>query len=351
MPGLDPRRNTPRRAAGDDVEATSTSGPASSRCCATATATPTSVVPSNGSGLPGVRFCDGPRGVSLRPLDLLPVSMARGDAGIRPRGRVGEAMGAEYLPKAPTSSAACASTCCTTRRGAGRKRPTARTPATSRGLGAASSAKNAAPRHGVRQAPRAQQHGERPLQGRRHSRAMVLHEVYLPHFRRCVGGGATCVMSAYNAVNGEWCGQNRTLITDILKGTLGFDGFDITDWIYGITDAEAAANAGVDVECRSGCTTRSTCEPSSTPEPSPSPDRQRGPTAAAHDLRLAPGPPASRPVKTSSPAPTIGPWPGRSGAAIGGPRTQRARHQHAGATARRRGSASGRSDRTPRRAR
>jgi beta-glucosidase len=38
------------------------------------------------------------------------------------------------------------------------------------------------------------------------------------------------------------------LLTDILKGRWGFTGFVITDWIYGIRDAEAAANAGVDVE-------------------------------------------------------------------------------------------------------
>ena len=36
----------------------------------------------------------------------------------------------------------------------------------------------------------------------------VLHELYLPHFRACVEAGAGSVMSAYNQVNGEWCGQN-----------------------------------------------------------------------------------------------------------------------------------------------
>ena len=38
----------------------------------------------------------------------------------------------------------------------------------------------------------------------------ALHEVYLPHFKRIVDEGVACVMSAYNAVNGEWCGQSRT---------------------------------------------------------------------------------------------------------------------------------------------
>ena len=38
---------------------------------------------------------------------------------------------------------------------------------------------------------------------------VALHEVYLPHFRRVVDEGVASVMSAYNSVNGEWCGQNR----------------------------------------------------------------------------------------------------------------------------------------------
>jgi beta-glucosidase len=80
------------------------------------------------------------------------------------------------------------------------------------------------------------------------ARPRVLHEVYLPHFRRCVEEGAACVMSAYNSVNGDWCGHNHQLLTEILKDRWGFGGFVITDWIYGIRDAEAAANAGVDLE-------------------------------------------------------------------------------------------------------
>ena len=49
---------------------------------------------------------------------------------------------------------------------------------------------------------------------------VALHEVYLPHFRRIVDQGVAVVMSAYNSVNGEWCGQNRALLTDS-SGTNG----------------------------------------------------------------------------------------------------------------------------------
>jgi beta-glucosidase len=45
----------------------------------------------------------------------------------------------------------------------------------------------------------------------------ALHEVYLPHFKRAVDAGVAAMMSAYNSVNGEWCGQNKVLLTDILK--------------------------------------------------------------------------------------------------------------------------------------
>jgi beta-glucosidase len=56
------------------------------------------------------------------------------------------------------------------------------------------------------------------------------------------------VMSAYNRVNGEWCGQNKVLLTDILKKEWGFTGFVLTDFIFGMRDARKAALAGQDLE-------------------------------------------------------------------------------------------------------
>jgi beta-glucosidase len=75
-----------------------------------------------------------------------------------------------------------------------------------------------------------------------------LHEVYLPHFKQVVDAGVACVMSAYNSVNGEWCGQNRALLTDILKTRWGFSGFVMTDFLMGIRDAKRAILAGQDLE-------------------------------------------------------------------------------------------------------
>ena len=76
----------------------------------------------------------------------------------------------------------------------------------------------------------------------------VLHEVYLPHFRACIDAGAMSVMSAYNKVNGDWCGQSRPLLSDVLKRRWGFRGFVLTDFIFGVHDAAAGVNAGLDLE-------------------------------------------------------------------------------------------------------
>ncbi len=79
-------------------------------------------------------------------------------------------------------------------------------------------------------------------------RPEVLDSVYLPHFKRVVDEGVASVMSAYNSVNGEWCGQNYRLLTSILKERWGFGGFVVSDWVFGIRDGVAAVNAGLDLE-------------------------------------------------------------------------------------------------------
>jgi beta-glucosidase len=76
----------------------------------------------------------------------------------------------------------------------------------------------------------------------------VLHEVFLPHFRTVVESGVDCVMSAYNSVNGTWAGQNRQLLTDILRGQWRFTGFVMTDFIWGLRDPVGSVSAGQDLE-------------------------------------------------------------------------------------------------------
>jgi beta-glucosidase len=76
----------------------------------------------------------------------------------------------------------------------------------------------------------------------------TLHEIYLPHFRAIVAAGVASVMSAYNSVNGRWCGQNRTLLTDILRDEWGFGGFVVSDFVWGLRDPVGSLAAGLDVE-------------------------------------------------------------------------------------------------------
>ena len=63
----------------------------------------------------------------------------------------------------------------------------------------------------------------------------TLREVYLPHFKKVIKeGNPASIMSAYNKVNGEYCGSNKMLLTDILREDWGFKGFISTDWMYGL---------------------------------------------------------------------------------------------------------------------
>jgi beta-glucosidase len=77
----------------------------------------------------------------------------------------------------------------------------------------------------------------------------ALHELYLPHFKRCViEAAAGSVMSAYNKVNGVYCGEHRQLLTEILRDQWGFKGFVESDWFLGTRSTAAALNAGLDIE-------------------------------------------------------------------------------------------------------
>jgi beta-glucosidase len=200
-------------------------------------------------GLPGVRFSDGPRGVTIGQSTCFPVSMARG-ATWDPRleARVGAAMGAE----ARAQGANLLGSVCINllhHPAWGRAQETyGEDPVHVAEMGAA--AVRGVQRHVM---ACVKHFALNNMENARFqldvtARPRVLHEVYLPHFRRCIEEGAACVMSAYNSVNGEWCGHSHELLTEILKERWGFEGFVITDWIYGIRDAESAAHAGVDLE-------------------------------------------------------------------------------------------------------
>ena len=77
----------------------------------------------------------------------------------------------------------------------------------------------------------------------------ALHEVYLPHFKRSIlEGGAASIMSAYNKVNGTYCGENHDLLEKILRADWGFEGFVESDWLLGTRSTAPAINSGMDIE-------------------------------------------------------------------------------------------------------
>ena len=58
----------------------------------------------------------------------------------------------------------------------------------------------------------------------------AIMEIYTPAFKAGIDAGAGSVMTAYNLVNGEWAGQSKYVITDLLRNRLGFKGLVMTDW-------------------------------------------------------------------------------------------------------------------------
>jgi beta-glucosidase len=76
----------------------------------------------------------------------------------------------------------------------------------------------------------------------------ALHEYYLPAFEIAVReSDPATVMCAYNRVEGEYCSDNRRLLTGILRERWGFRGAVITDW-GAMNDRAAAYRAGTDLE-------------------------------------------------------------------------------------------------------
>ncbi len=74
----------------------------------------------------------------------------------------------------------------------------------------------------------------------------TLRDVYLYHFEDCFRAGAGSVMSAYNKVNGTYCGENKEVFDNLKK--LGFEGFSISDFVWGVHDGPESLRAGLDVE-------------------------------------------------------------------------------------------------------
>lgn len=75
----------------------------------------------------------------------------------------------------------------------------------------------------------------------------TLHEVYTFAFKAGIDADAKAVMTAYNLVNGEWCGQSEYVISNLLREQLGFKWLVMTDW-WSVDDGVKVAKSGQDLE-------------------------------------------------------------------------------------------------------
>ena len=82
----------------------------------------------------------------------------------------------------------------------------------------------------------------------------TLRKLYLPPYRAAIKAGVGSIMVSYSSWNGAKMHGNKYLLTDVLKGELGFQGFLVSDWaaIDQISpdyksDVEQSINAGLDM--------------------------------------------------------------------------------------------------------
>jgi len=81
-----------------------------------------------------------------------------------------------------------------------------------------------------------------------------LRALHLPQYIAAIASGTGTIMASYNSWNGVKLHGHHYLLTDLLKGELGFDGFIVSDW-QGIdeipgnfkNDIITSINAGIDM--------------------------------------------------------------------------------------------------------
>ena len=75
----------------------------------------------------------------------------------------------------------------------------------------------------------------------------TLHEINTVPFKAGIDAGATAVMTSYNLLNGEWCGEDEYTINNLLRKQLGFKWLVMTDW-WSVYNGEKLAKSGQDLE-------------------------------------------------------------------------------------------------------
>lgn len=92
-----------------------------------------------------------------------------------------------------------------------------------------------------------------------------LRNFYLRAFRSAVNSGVATVMNSFNEISGQPTASSKYLLTDVLRGELGFEGFVVSDWAaiaqlvrQGVAEDEKNAarlsiNAGLDMDMTDDC--------------------------------------------------------------------------------------------------
>lgn len=82
----------------------------------------------------------------------------------------------------------------------------------------------------------------------------TLRKLFLPPYKAAIKAGVGSIMTSYSSWNGKKMHAQKYLVTDVLKGELGFKGFVVSDWaaIDQISpdykkDVETSINAGLDM--------------------------------------------------------------------------------------------------------
>lgn len=205
--------------------------------------------------IPQLRFCDGPRGVVSGYSTCFPVSMQRGASfDVELEERVGEAIGVEIRAQGGNYFGGVCINLLRHPSGGRAQETFGEDPFHVGQMGAA--LVRGVQTHNVIACVK-----HYALNNQENTRFKVdvtcdermLREVYLPHFKDCLDAGAGSVMGAYNKFRGEHCCQNEYLLKTVLKEEWAFDGFVVSDFVWGVSDTVKAANSGLDVEM---CTTR-----------------------------------------------------------------------------------------------
>jgi beta-glucosidase len=200
--------------------------------------------------IPPIGFSDGPRGVVLNHSTAFPVAMARGATWDRDlQRRVGDAVGKEIRAQGGTL---WGGVCVNLLRHPSWGRAQETLGEDPHLLGELSvPAMEAVQAHNVMGCAK-----HYALNSIEETRTKVdvrvdertLREVYLPHFKRLADADVASFMSAYNKVNGDYCGESRHLLREILKEEWDYRGFVMSDFFMGVYDGKKGALAGLDLE-------------------------------------------------------------------------------------------------------